>query len=82
MYGAHLSQDVIDSMIAPKDESRDLVLEWLDSRGLADHASISPRSDTVTLQASVDQIEKLLNAEYEAFGKMVLAISSPVDFKI
>jgi tripeptidyl-peptidase-1 len=56
-------------MIAPKDESRDLVMNWLDSKGLSQHASLSARSDSVIVEASISQVEKLLSAEYSAFGK-------------
>jgi tripeptidyl-peptidase I len=69
LYGAHLSQEVIDSMIAPKIESRELVMQWLNREGLADHASLSPRLDSVIVQASISQIEALLNAEYNIFGE-------------
>ncbi|KAE8454669.1 hypothetical protein EG329_000292 [Mollisiaceae sp. DMI_Dod_QoI] len=68
LYGKHLSQEVIDAMIAPKDESTELVMQWLRSEGLIGHASISPRSDSVILEASIAQVEKLLHAKYEAFS--------------
>lgn len=55
-------------MIAPKDESSDLVMQWIESEGLADFATISPRLDTVVVEASISKIEKLLNAEYSPFG--------------
>ncbi|KAE9364154.1 subtilisin-like protein [Stipitochalara longipes BDJ] len=67
LYGAHLSQEVINNFIAPKDESRDLVMQWLDREGLGKNSSISPRQDSIIVQASVSQIEKLLNAEYSPF---------------
>ncbi|TVY38914.1 Tripeptidyl-peptidase [Lachnellula subtilissima] len=67
LYGSHLSQHVIDAMIAPKDESKDLVMQWLESEGMSDEASLSPRLDTVLIQTTVDKIEKLLKAEYNAF---------------
>jgi tripeptidyl-peptidase-1 len=69
LYGNHLSQHVIDAMVAPRDESSDLVIQWIETEGLGDHATISPRSDSVIVEASVSQIEKLLNAEYAPFGK-------------
>ena len=56
-------------MIAPKDESGDLVMDWLNSAGLGSHASLSQRGDSVIVEASISQIEKLLDAEYSAFGK-------------
>ncbi|TVY12966.1 Tripeptidyl-peptidase sed3 [Lachnellula arida] len=67
LYGSHLSQHVIDAMIAPKDESKDLVMQWLESEGMSDEASLSPRLDSVLIQTTVDKVEKLLKAEYSAF---------------
>lgn len=69
LYGSHLSQQVIDQMIAPKDESRDLVMNWIATEGMLDYASVSPRLDAVIVEAPIRQIEKLLKAEYEQFGK-------------
>ena len=58
-------------MIAPKDESSDLVMQWIESEGLGDSAIFSPRLDSVVVEASISKIEKLLNAEYTPFGKRV-----------
>lgn len=68
-YGKHVPQHVIDSIIAPREESSDLVLQWIRDAGLGDHATLSPRSDAVVVEASVSQIEKLLDAEYTSFGE-------------
>ncbi|TAQ83531.1 hypothetical protein B7494_g8146 [Chlorociboria aeruginascens] len=67
LYGSHLEQHVINSMIAPKEESSDLVMEWLENAGLNNHAYLSPRSDSVIVEASIAQVEKLLSAEYNVF---------------
>jgi tripeptidyl-peptidase-1 len=67
-------------MIAPKDDSRDLVMNWLDLEGLSKHASLSARSDSIIVEASISQVEKLLSAEYAAFGKSLsscLIVSKP-----
>jgi tripeptidyl-peptidase-1 len=56
-------------MIAPKDESKSLVLDWLRHQGLADKASISPRGNTIIVKASVSEADKLLKADYSVFGK-------------
>jgi len=58
-------------MIAPKEESRDLVMQWLEEAGLKDHASISPRGDAIIVKTSISEVEKLLNAEYNAFSKYI-----------
>jgi tripeptidyl-peptidase-1 len=66
-----MSQHIIDAMIAPKDESKDLVMQWLESQGMSSEATLSPRSDTVIIETTVDKVEKLLNAEYNVFGKRI-----------
>jgi tripeptidyl-peptidase I len=55
-------------MIAPKDESGDLVMQWIEGEDLAHHTTISPRSDSVIVEGSIAQIEKLLKSEYNTFG--------------
>ncbi|KAK6580446.1 hypothetical protein PZA11_007468 [Diplocarpon coronariae] len=72
IYGGHMSQDDIDEMIGPKDESMELVLEWLATEGLDEHASASPRSDAIILTASVAQVERILDAEYSEFAHDLL----------
>jgi tripeptidyl-peptidase-1 len=59
-------------MIAPMDESSELVMQWIESEGLGDYATMSPRWDSVVVEASISQIEQLLNAEYTPFGKLPL----------
>jgi subtilase family serine protease len=76
LYGSHMSQHIIDSMIAPKDESKDLVMQWLESKGMSSEASLSPRSDSIIIETTVDKVEKLLNAEYNVFGKTYQLLSS------
>lgn len=66
-YGEHMSQHHIDGIIAPKDESGSMVMEWLNTMGLKNHASFSKRGDSIIIEASVSQIERLLDAEYSAF---------------
>lgn len=55
-------------MVAPRDESSDLVMQWIESEGLRQYATLSPRQDSVIVEASISKIEKLLNAEYTPFG--------------
>jgi tripeptidyl-peptidase-1 len=63
-------------MIAPKDESSMLVMNWLADNGLSRHAALSARGDSVLVEASIAQVEKLLGAEYAAFGKTYQFIKS------
>jgi tripeptidyl-peptidase-1 len=72
LYGRHLSQSVIDDMVAPKDESLDLVMKWLESQNLGEHSAVSSRGDSVIIEATISQIEQLLKAEYSAFSSTTL----------
>jgi tripeptidyl-peptidase-1 len=55
-------------MIAPKQESVDLVKEWLANEVSSSNAEVTVKGDYVTIQASVNVVEKLLKAEYSTFG--------------
>lgn len=59
-------------MVAPRDESLALVIEWLDSENMTAHSTLSARGDTVLVEASISRVEKLLKAEYSAFGTVFL----------
>lgn len=63
-----MSQKSIDAIIAPRDESGDMVMSWLEAAGLRGHASYSPRGDSIVVEASVAQVERLLDATYEPFA--------------
>jgi tripeptidyl-peptidase-1 len=58
-------------MIAPKEQSSAVLLQWLSSEGLT--ASLSPRSDSVIVEASISRIEALLETTYEVFGNNTTA---------
>lgn len=53
-------------------------MQWPESEHLSKHAVISPRSDSVIVEASINQIERLLKAEYTVFGKMLLLFYAAV----
>lgn len=63
-------------MIAPKQESTDLVMQWLKRDVSAPEAKITTKGDYVTIEASVRTIEKLLDAEYNVFGMFLSKIKS------
>ena len=68
MYGNHMPQHEIDAMVAPKQQSKDLVMDWLNREGLGDIAEFSPRLDSIVIEGKLRQIEKLLKTEYASFG--------------
>ncbi|KAF2798804.1 subtilisin-like protein [Melanomma pulvis-pyrius CBS 109.77] len=67
LYGNHMSQDAILSMIAPKKESSELVMQWLANEMSSSEAKVTLKGDYVTVLASVNTVEKLLDAEYSTF---------------
>lgn len=79
-YGGHMSQKMIDAVIAPKDESGAMVMEWLASQGLQNHATFSKRGDSIIIETSVSQIEKLLGAEYNVFSECSCAEAGRSDW--
>jgi tripeptidyl-peptidase-1 len=55
-------------MIAPAQESSDLVMQWLQNEFSGPDAKVTQKGDYVTVEASVKKIEELLDAEYSVFG--------------
>lgn len=81
LYGKHLDSKTIDALIAPKDESGDLVMGWLEAAGLRSNAKYSSRGDSILIEASISQIEKLLGAEYSVFcGSIYLPSCQQVSY--
>ncbi|KAF2728339.1 tripeptidyl-peptidase 1 precursor, partial [Polyplosphaeria fusca] len=66
-YGNHLDHETVLAMVAPKQESVDLVTSWLESKISSSKAKIAVQGDYVTVDASVRSVEKLLDAEYSIF---------------
>ncbi|OSS43496.1 hypothetical protein B5807_11875 [Epicoccum nigrum] len=64
-YGNHLDHDQILAMTAPKDESISLVKTWLQNE--MPSGKISMTGDYITVEGTVDAIEKLLNTKYSSY---------------
>jgi tripeptidyl-peptidase-1 len=54
-------------MTAPKDESVSLVKTWLQNE--MPSGKISMTGDYITVEGTVDAIEKLLNTKYSSYSK-------------
>jgi len=76
LYGSHISQQVINKMIAPKEESHELVMKWIEDAGLSSHATTSHLSDSIIVEASISQIESLIKAEYNSFGNSPIFVKT------
>lgn len=61
-YGAHLSKEEVERLVAPHQESIDLVNEWLETHGIKENDLVrSPAKDWVTLRIPVRLAEKMLD---------------------
>jgi tripeptidyl-peptidase I len=61
-YGAHLSKGEVETLVAPHQESVNLVDEWLQSHGIGENDLVrSPAKDWVTLRIPVSLAEKMLD---------------------
>jgi len=60
-YGAHLSKEEVEELVAPHPSSVDAVYEWLSSHGIQREACYrSPAGDWVTVHVPVARAEKML----------------------
>ncbi|OAX43341.1 subtilisin-like protein [Rhizopogon vinicolor AM-OR11-026] len=67
-YGAHLSKEETDALMAPHPETLDIVSEWLASHGLAEEDLIrSSANDWVTIHVPVGLAEDMLNTTYHVY---------------
>ena len=61
-YGQHLSKAEVEALVAPHQESIDLVNEWLGTFGINEESLVrSPARDWLTLKVSVSLAEKMLD---------------------
>ncbi|KAI4601554.1 hypothetical protein KJ359_011684 [Pestalotiopsis sp. 9143b] len=65
-YGQHMTRDEIDAIIAPKEESRQAVFEWLGNNSLP-NAALNERGNIIIVNATVTQAEQLLNTKYNTY---------------
>ncbi|KAF5363394.1 hypothetical protein D9756_000249 [Leucocoprinus leucothites] len=67
-YGQHLSKAEVEALVTPKEESLDLVDEWLASFGLGeDDFSRSSAKDWVVVKVPISVAEKMLNTKYHVW---------------
>jgi tripeptidyl-peptidase-1 len=68
LYGQHMSHEEVIAMVAPAKESADVVMQWLESELSNLGTKVSQKGDYVTVEASVAEIEQLLDTKYSVFG--------------
>jgi tripeptidyl-peptidase-1 len=64
-YGNHFSRVELRSMLAPKEESAELVLDWIKSQGLSEKTTVD--EDWIIVDGTIGDAEKLLQTEYQWF---------------
>lgn len=64
-YGRHLSRLELRDMLAPSQQSYDMVSEWLKEHGLSDKATIE--NDWVIIDGTIGDAAKLLQTDYQLF---------------
>lgn len=66
-YGNHLDHEQISALTGPKEESVSLVKEWLQSEIPSGKTSVA--GDYITVEGTVNAVEKLLKTTYSTYGK-------------
>ncbi|KAK5114630.1 hypothetical protein LTR62_002203 [Meristemomyces frigidus] len=64
-YGQHLSAADVHALIAPSDETVQLVKDWLAEHDLS--ATLSPAKDWLHVSLPVSRVEELLDTEYSIY---------------
>jgi tripeptidyl-peptidase-1 len=61
-YGKHLSKEEVEALVAPHQNSIDIVDDWLESVGIpGNHLARSPAGDWVMINISISLAEEMLN---------------------
>ncbi|KAF8559436.1 subtilisin-like protein [Imleria badia] len=67
-YGAYLSKEETEALMAPHPETLDIVSEWLASHGIEEeHLYRSSAQDWVTIRVQVGLAEEMLNTKYDVY---------------
>lgn len=67
-YGQHLSQDEVNELVKPTDDTTTLVHEWLLDNGIqSSQLEYSPAKDWIQITLPVSAIERLLDTEYSVY---------------
>ncbi|RFU73337.1 alkaline serine protease [Trichoderma arundinaceum] len=67
-YGQHMTQEEVNDLFAPHQDTVDAVHNWLEAEGIKlDRVSQSNNRQWVQFHATVDELEKLINATYDIY---------------
>lgn len=68
-YDQHLSEDEVNELVKPKDESLSLVHDWLNDNGIQNsQLEYSPARDWIAVSLPMQNIESLLVTKYSVYG--------------
>ncbi|KJY02362.1 tripeptidyl peptidase-like protein [Zymoseptoria brevis] len=68
LYGKHLSQDDVTSLVAPSQQALGLVHDWLEDNNIRlDQVRYTPAKDWVIVNLPVTEVENLLDTEYHVY---------------
>jgi tripeptidyl-peptidase I len=65
-YGRHLSQDDVNNLVQPSEETLKLVLEWLQEHDVVP-TTYSSAKDWIMVSLPVGKVERLLDTQYHTF---------------
>ncbi|KAF8207886.1 tripeptidyl peptidase A [Mycena galopus ATCC 62051] len=67
-YGAHLTKEEIEELVAPHPDSVSAVDQWLSSHGIQEeNIGRSPAGDWLTIRVPVSLVEKMLDTKYHVW---------------
>ncbi|KAH6692118.1 tripeptidyl peptidase-like protein [Leptodontidium sp. MPI-SDFR-AT-0119] len=66
-YGQHLSENQVNQLIKPKDETLNQVLRWLHENDIEDQLEYSRAKNWIKVTLLVESVEKLLDTKYSIF---------------
>ncbi|TFK81104.1 family S53 protease-like protein [Polyporus arcularius HHB13444] len=65
-YGQHLTKQEVESLVAPKSDTKDAVDTWLKTNGLT-ATTLSPAGDWISIQVPVSKANELFDANFTTF---------------
>ena len=65
-----MTLEQIDAIVAPKSESKDLLLQWLSDHSLADGVTFNSRGNAVKVNTTISRAEALLRTNYNSYTNM------------
>ncbi|KAL7945380.1 peptidase S8/S53 domain-containing protein [Trichoderma barbatum] len=67
-YGKHMTRDEVNDLFAPHNDSVDAVHNWLEAEGIKiERMSQSDNRQWIQFHATVEELENLLNANYDIY---------------